>query len=85
MRRVSDVSNTCVGGDFDGCEGGIRPFLDETLDGVSESIKVQKLCSAHVGGKPNKEKFSAVTTHTLVMDPCGNRPRKCSLSGGETA
>ena len=30
-QRVSDVSNTCSGGEFDGCEGRIRPFLDYTL------------------------------------------------------
>ena len=34
-QRVLDVSNTCGGGEFNGCEGTIRPFLDDTLDGVS--------------------------------------------------
>ena len=41
-RRVSDVSNTCGGGEFDGCEGRIRSFLDDTLECVSESIMLQK-------------------------------------------
>ena len=30
-QRVSDVLNTCGRGEFDGCEGRIRPFLDDTL------------------------------------------------------
>ena len=30
-------------------------------------------------------KFSPLLPHALVMAPCGYRPRKCSLSGGETA
>ena len=37
-QRVSYVSNTCGGGELDGCEGRIQSFLDDTLDGVSESI-----------------------------------------------
>ena len=47
-RRVSDVLNTCGGGDFDGCEGRIRPFLDDTLECVSESIMLQKKLAALV-------------------------------------
>ena len=54
----------CGGGEFEGCEGRIRQFLDDTLDGVSESIILQKLCSASAGGEPHKGKFSAVTTRT---------------------
>ena len=42
LRRVSEVSNMCGGGDFDGCEGRIRPFLEETLEYVSEYIMLQK-------------------------------------------
>ena len=38
----SDVPNTCSGGEFDGCEGRIRPFLDYTLEFVSESVMLQK-------------------------------------------
>ena len=56
-RRVSDFSNTCGGGEFDGCEGRIRPFLDNTLECVSESIMLQKTCKARVGGELNKGKF----------------------------
>ena len=41
-RRVSEVSNMCGGGEFNGCEGRIRPFLDDTLEFVSESIMLQK-------------------------------------------
>ena len=41
-RQVSEVSNMCGGGEFDGCEGRIRPFLEETLEYVSESIMLQK-------------------------------------------
>ena len=54
---VSDVSNTCGGGEFDGCEGRIRPFIDDTLECASESIMLQKTCSARAGGEPNKGKF----------------------------
>ena len=56
-RRVSDVSNTCGGGDFDGCEGRILPFLDDTMECVSESIMLQKTRSACAGGEPNKGEF----------------------------
>ena len=67
-RQVSDVSNTCGVGEFDGCEGRIRPFLDDTLDGVSESIMLQKLRSARAGGKPNKGKFRRCHhTHQLFL------------------
>ena len=54
----------CGGGEFDGCEGSIRPFLDDTLEYVSESIMLQKTRGARAGGKLNKENFSAVTTPT---------------------
>ena len=47
----------CGGGELDGCEGRIRPFLDDTLECVSESIMSQKTRSARAGGKLNKEKF----------------------------
>ena len=30
-RRVTEVLNMWGGGEFDGCEGRIRPFLDDTL------------------------------------------------------
>ena len=63
-RRVLDVSNTCGGGELDGCEGRIQPFLDYTLEYVSESIMLQKKRLARAGGKPNKGNFAAVTTHT---------------------
>ena len=56
-RHVSEVSNMCGRGEFDGCEGRIRPFLDDTLECVSESIMLQKLCSACADGELNKGKF----------------------------
>ena len=46
------------GGDFNGCEGGIRPFLDDTLKCVSESIKLQKTRKACAGGELNKGNFN---------------------------
>ena len=61
-RRVSDVSNACGGGEFDGCEGRIRPFLDDTLECVSESIMLKKTRKARAGGKSNKGNFR---THYL--------------------
>ena len=56
-RQVSDFSNMCSGGDFDGCEGRIRPFLDNTLECVSESIMLQKTRKARAGGELNKGNF----------------------------
>ena len=56
-RQVSEVSNTCGGGEFDVCEGRIRPFLDETLECVSESIMIQKTRDACAGGELNKGNF----------------------------
>ena len=56
-RRVSEVLNMCGGGEFDGCEGRIRLFLDYTLECVSESVILQKTCLARAGGKLNKGKF----------------------------
>ena len=32
----------CGVGESEGCEGRIRPFLDDTLECVSESIMIQK-------------------------------------------
>ena len=55
--RVSEVLNMCGGGEFDGCEGRIRPFLDDTLECVSESIMLQKTRGACAGGELNKGKF----------------------------
>ena len=43
-------------GEFNGCEGRIRPFLDDTLECVSESIMIQKTRDARAGGKLNKGK-----------------------------
>ena len=37
-----EVSNMCGRGEFEGYEGRIRPFLDDTLECVSESIMIQK-------------------------------------------
>ena len=34
-QQVSDVPNTFIGGEFDGCEGRIRLSLDYTLECVS--------------------------------------------------
>ena len=47
----------CGRGEFDGCEGRIRPFLDDTLECVSESIMLQKTRGARTGGELNKGKF----------------------------
>ena len=57
LQQVSDVSNTCGGGEFDGYEGGVWPFLDDTLECVSESIMLQKTRRARAGGELNKGKF----------------------------
>ena len=35
LQWVSDVLNTCGGGELDDCEGRIQPFLDDTLECVS--------------------------------------------------
>ena len=56
-RRVSEVLNMCGGGEFDDCEGRIRPFLDDTLEYVSEPIMLQKTCGARAGGELNKGNF----------------------------
>ena len=47
----------CGGGEFDGCEGKIRPFLDDTMEFVSESIMIQKTFGARAGGELNKGNF----------------------------
>ena len=44
----------CGGSEFDGYEGSIRPFLDDTLEYVSESIMLQKMHGARAGGEMNK-------------------------------
>ena len=62
-RRVSDVSNTCVGGEFESCVGMIRPFPDDTLECVSESIMLQKTCGARAGGELNKVNFRRCYIH----------------------
>ena len=54
LQRVLDVSNTCGRGEFDSCEGRILPFLDDTLECVSESIMLQKTRGARAGGELNK-------------------------------
>ena len=56
-RWVLGVPNKCSKGEFDGCEGRIRPFIDETLECVSESIMLQKTGLARAGGELNKGKF----------------------------
>ena len=56
-RRVLEVLNMCSGGEFNGCEGRIRPFLDDTLEYVSESIMLQKTRGASADGELNKGKF----------------------------
>ena len=63
-RRVSDVSNMCGGGEFGGCEGSIQPFLDDILDGVSESIMLQKHAALAQAANRTRENFAAVTTRT---------------------
>ena len=63
-RRVSDVLNTCGGGEFDGCEERIRPFLDDTLECVSESIMLQKRAALAQVANRSRENFATVTTRT---------------------
>ena len=62
-RRFSDVPNTCGGGEFDGCEGRTQPFLDDSLECVSESVMLQKTRLACAGGELNKVNFLRCT-HT---------------------
>ena len=57
LQRVLNVLNTCSGGEFESCGGRIRPFLDDTLECVSESIMLKKTRSARAGGEPNKGNF----------------------------
>ena len=47
----------CGGGEFEGCEGRIRPFLDDTLECVSEFIMIQKMFGARAGVELNKGNF----------------------------
>ena len=54
------------GGDFNRCEGRIRPFFDDTLEYVSESIMLQKTRGARAVGELNKGKFLRCNhTHQL--------------------
>ena len=62
--QVSDVLNTCGGGEFDGCEGRIRPFLDDTLECVSEYIMLQKRAALAQVANQTRENFADVTTRT---------------------
>ena len=71
-------------GEFDGCEGRIRPFLDNTLECVSGSVMIKNALGSR-RRRIKQEKILPLLLHALVMPPCSDRPRKCSLSGGETA
>ena len=53
----------CGVGEFDGCEGRIQTFLDDTLEYVSESIMLQKTHGVRTGGELNKGNFLRCT-HT---------------------
>ena len=44
--------------------GRIRPFLDDTLDGVSESIMLQNRAALAQAAKRTRENIDAVTTRT---------------------
>ena len=70
-RRVLDFPNTYGGGEFNGCEGRIRPFLDDTPESVPESIMLQKTRKARAGGELKNGNFRG-----LVMPLCSDRPRK---------
>ena len=48
---------------FDGCEGRTQPFLDDSLECVSESVMLQKTRLARAGGELNKGNFLRCT-HT---------------------
>ena len=56
-QRVLEVSNMCGGGEFNGCEGRIRPFFDDTLECMSESVMLQKTRGARTGDELSKGKF----------------------------
>ena len=59
-RRVLDVPNPCGGGEFDGCEGRIRPFLDSLSffiargDSASDSFRLFSIsaCKLFCSGPP---------------------------------
>ena len=57
LRRVLEVPNTCGGGEFDGCEGRIQLFLDDTLGCVSEYVMLQKMRKTCAGGELKKGQF----------------------------
>ena len=63
-QRVLDVSSTCGEGEFNGCEGRIQTFLDDTLKCVSESIMLQKRAVLAQKAKRTRDNFAAVPTRT---------------------
>ena len=71
-QRVSDVPNTCGGGEFDGCEGRIRLFLNYTLECVSESVMLQKTHLARAGSELNKGNFLGLSLHGGITSACSN-------------
>ena len=56
-QRVSEVSNMCSGGEFDGCDRRILSILDDTMEYVSESIMLQKTRDARAGGELKRGEF----------------------------
>ena len=83
--RVLEFLNTCGRGEFNGCEERIRPFLDDTLECWSESIMLQKIAQGSQRRRIKEGEILPLLLHALVMPPCSDSNRKCSLSGGETA
>ena len=75
LRRVLDVPNTCGRGEFDGCEGSIRPFLS-LHPGMC--VRIRHVTKNALGSRMRRieqGKFSPLLLHALVVPPCIDRPK----------
>ena len=72
-RRVLEFSNTCGGGEFNGCDGRNRPFLDDTLECVSESIMLQKTQTATLSSSSPFSFSSSFFVVFVVFIPMADR------------
>ena len=69
-RRVSDVSNTCGGGEFDGCGGGLERFLMTPWMACQNLPCYKNRAALAQASNQTRENFAAVPTRTSYAPIC---------------
>jgi hypothetical protein len=80
-KRINDIKQVNVAGDFNGWNPGVPEFQMKKVDG---NLYKMTICKATIGKKGEMRQFKFVLNHIYWVEPPGDAPNKFTGKDGNT-